>query len=170
MVRKIVVFLCICLLIIGSMAFYNIYMYKKLYCEVNTASILNKGFIHLDKLNSEDVWDSIIVIKPYSQMDISAINMPLLVRRGIDFNRSIDAQCTLLFISNKELKAYSYVPRVPIDFSRIKGERFSREDVILYQPESIRLRNKQYICKHIATGVGKGGWWQVGLLSVNRDK
>lgn len=140
MVRKIVVFLCICLLIIGSMAFYNIYMYKKLYCEVNTTSILNKGFIHLDKLNSEDVWDSIIVIKPYSQVDISAINMPSLVRWTIDFNRNIDTQCTLLFISNKELKAYSYASIAPIDFSRIKGERFSREDVILYQPESDKVK------------------------------
>lgn len=129
MFKKAVILSLSLFIIMCGVALYNIYMYNALQCEVSvTAAEYSEGIV-LNRLNDSREWDSLIVLKPYSELDISYIDMPILVRSSIKSNRNSDNKCTLLFLSGSDLKGYAYVPRNLFDFSRIEGTRFGREDI-----------------------------------------
>ncbi len=74
-------------------------------------------------------WDSVYIVKPYAVVSEIDAELTETDRVAIEKLTQFDIVCTLLFIKDNRLVAYSSVPRDVIDFCQVKETKFARNSV-----------------------------------------
>ena len=113
--------------------------YKEVNITDNLQSIQRQNTcISVHSLYKDKDWDMMVVVKPYNSL--TAANESIDMGYGGDRdviidNTMYDNMCTLLFVRDKELVAFTSVYRNIIDFSQLGKDVYKAN-------ESIRITNK----------------------------
>ena len=101
----------------------------KISLEDSFKSSIANDTLHWELINVGKEWDSVYIVKPYSDISGIGIEMNESVRAAIDHLTQFDSDCTLLFIRDNSLVAYSTVPRGVIDFCQVKETNYARHSM-----------------------------------------
>jgi hypothetical protein len=132
--RNVLPIFCYLLIIIGCKPKIPVYDLDFKINQIIKSNLNNKEFF-LNICDSKYNWDSIIVIKPYS--NISELDLKLRLNNFSSIKRIVkecalkDNISTLLFIKNREIIYYDTIYRRPVDFTSINSISNSEPVIIL---------------------------------------
>lgn len=85
----------------------------------------------LDDISIAKEWDSIVIVKPYSNIDELNVDMDFVSKREIKSKVNYDNSCTIVFVKNGELVAFSFVKRDVVDLAKTTKAVYSKKDTIV---------------------------------------
>lgn len=90
--------------------------------ELKLAQLADSASFRLDTMNTQD-WDSVYILMPYLQLDVEKHNIKISRAVKNEFKHAgiTEDYCSLLFIHNQTVVAYSTIRRNIVDFSDLGG-------------------------------------------------
>ncbi len=124
------VFNIICLFFIGLFVSCNS-LSKEVELSNEIRTIIKDNALSLKDISISKDWDSVYIVKPYCKIDDLKFDMDFISKREIKSNAAFDDICTILFIRNGELVAFSIIKRNIIDLTNTTKEVYDKEDIIV---------------------------------------
>ncbi len=89
--------------------------------DLNLSKVNSETVFRLDTINTSD-WNTLCIVKPYSQVDSIKYDIPESVLRKLKNEVMIEQFCSLLFFKDGQLINYSFVHRYNVaDFLELGG-------------------------------------------------
>lgn len=124
------VFNIICLFFIGLFVSCNS-LSKEVELSDEIPTIVKGKTLCLDDISIAKEWDSIVIVKPYSNIDELNVDMDFVSKREIKSKVNYDNSCTIVFVKNGELVAFSFVKRDVVDLAKTTKVVYSKKDTIV---------------------------------------
>lgn len=128
--KKVLVLFTISLICIGIFCIYQSYSHKEIEIKNELLKNCQNGKLSIKNIDINHTWDSILLIKPYDDVEKYHIQMTKADKRTINTYTTFDSTCTVLFLSQGKLVAYASVSRNEvIDFATTNKIKYARTEV-----------------------------------------
>lgn len=95
-------------------------------------SMAHQSSIKAEDLAKDTAWDSLLIVKPYADIDSYPVKLPKIDREELKQDVMKDIHCSLIFFSNGKAVGYTKVSRDLKDFSFTEKDIYGREEEILF--------------------------------------
>lgn len=103
--------------------------HKEIYIKSGLLKNCQNDRLNMENLDVGHTWDSLLIIKPYDDIENYHIEMKEVDKRAINTYADFDSTCTLVFVYKGKLVAYASVPRAEVvDFATTKKTQYGRTE------------------------------------------
>ena len=135
---KVTTYMCMVMFVMNF-----VYCQQKAGLTEKLISIEKDSFFCFDSLYTDEEWDSLYILSPYTEID--KINIELDANRKQDIRYALlsDGVYTLIFTNKNKYVFHETIPRKSVDFSLSKINKFDRSSVFYKDTASVvRLRKE----------------------------
>lgn len=114
---------------IGLLYTFQSCSHKEIYIKSKLLKNCQNDRLTIGNLDIGHVWDSILIIKPYDDVDNYHIQLEESDKQAINTYADFDSTCTLVFLFKGKLVAYTTIPRTEVvDFVTTKKTQYARTE------------------------------------------
>lgn len=130
--------------IIGFFTCKELLRSQKIDIQEQLPKLCYNGKICFKDLQIKQEWDKILILGPYNKIDKYDVGIRWIDRKAINWSSHFDSSCTIVFLKDMKVMAFTYIFRDVFDFSEFDGKIYDRHKVFKHVDSpfnSEQLRN-----------------------------